>query len=359
MRQKGVGSWEVLLNEPRPNAFVVLILICLLLELVGYLFFWSMVVFIPFFYVIVVVSGIWYGRRSLWLAGSVAGLTVVITFLHLGRITPDSFLNAGMLCCISVITGTIAEQKDAISREIRLCNDNFQKLDEEKKVIQSELNVTRITCDAAGRKSRFLSGITHNDIFNNLSALIGSVDLLKTKISDPELRSECDRSENIMYTMRRQIEFARIYERIGTSKPQWLNVDTQVRALLSSLPQNQMTYSISLEGLEIFVDPLFEQVFANLIDNSFIHGVRVSHISVSFLPFNRDIAIVYEDDGIGVHAGDKSQIFEKGVGKKPGFGLFLSREILANTGLTIKECGVYGKGARFEIFVPEGKFRFS
>jgi hypothetical protein len=39
--------------------------------------------------------------------------------------------------------------------------------------------------------------------------------------------------------------------------------------------------------------------------------------------------------------------------------LFLSREILAITGLSIKESGVYCKGVRFDIQVPKGKLRFS
>jgi len=38
-------------------------------------------------------------------------------------------------------------------------------------------------------------------------------------------------------------------------------------------------------------------------------------------------------------------------------GLFLSREILAITGISISENGEPGKGARFEIRVPPGKFR--
>ena len=36
---------------------------------------------------------------------------------------------------------------------------------------------------------------------------------------------------------------------------------------------------------------------------------------------------------------------------------FLAREILSITGLSIKEVGEEGKGARFEILVPEGKWR--
>lgn len=55
---------------------------------------------------------------------------------------------------------------------------------------------------------------------------------------------------------------------------------------------------------------------------------------------------------------EKERIFEKGFGKHTGLGLFLSREILAITGLSIKERGAYGNGARFEIVVPKGKFRF-
>jgi len=68
---------------------------------------------------------------------------------------------------------------------------------------------------------------------------------------------------------------------------------------------------------------------------------------------------VYEDDGAGVNETNKERIFEKGFGKNTGLGLFLTREILSITSLSIKESGEFGKGARFEILVPKGKYRFS
>jgi len=40
-----------------------------------------------------------------------------------------------------------------------------------------------------------------------------------------------------------------------------------------------------------------------------------------------------------------------------GLGLFLAKEILSITGLTIQERGVPGIGARFEIHVPLECFR--
>jgi signal transduction histidine kinase len=60
-----------------------------------------------------------------------------------------------------------------------------------------------------------------------------------------------------------------------------------------------------------------------------------------------------------VQESDKERIFKKGFGKNTGLGLFLSREILSITGLTMKETGIYGKGVRFEIIVPQGKYRLT
>ena len=46
-------------------------------------------------------------------------------------------------------------------------------------------------------------------------------------------------------------------------------------------------------------------------------------------------------------------------GRKPtGFGLYLMRDILSITGITITETGEPGKGARFEMTVLKGAYRF-
>ena len=71
-----------------------------------------------------------------------------------------------------------------------------------------------------------------------------------------------------------------------------------------------------------------------------------------------DLVIVVEDNGTGIPLGEKQKIFENGYGKNTGLGLFLVREILSITGMTIQETGEPGKGARFEISVPKGTFRF-
>jgi signal transduction histidine kinase len=50
------------------------------------------------------------------------------------------------------------------------------------------------------------------------------------------------------------------------------------------------------------------------------------------------------------------RIFERGFVKNTGPGLFMSREILLKSGITIIENGAPGKGAQFGITIPEGKY---
>ena len=70
------------------------------------------------------------------------------------------------------------------------------------------------------------------------------------------------------------------------------------------------------------------------------------------------LVLVYEDDGAGIPDRDKNMVFNKGFGKNTGLGLYLSREILAITGITISENGIPGEGARFEMVVPKDGYRF-
>lgn len=68
--------------------------------------------------------------------------------------------------------------------------------------------------------------------------------------------------------------------------------------------------------------------------------------------------ITVADNGAGISLEDKQHLFERGFGKNTGLGLFLSWEILSITGISIDETGTPGNGARFEIMVPEGAFRY-
>jgi signal transduction histidine kinase len=119
-----------------------------------------------------------------------------------------------------------------------------------------------------------------------------------------------------------------------------------------------MSRNLRVEGLEIYADPLLEKVFFALVENVVLHGEGATQISLEHHETDDGLILVFEDDGSGIPVHMKEKIFERRVRDKPGMGLFLAREILSITGITIRETGESMKGARFEMLVPKGAYRF-
>jgi PAS domain S-box-containing protein len=210
------------------------------------------------------------------------------------------------------------------------------------------------------KKLSLLSGITRHDIRNQLMALNAYIELSTDAIDNPvELREFFAREQKITAVLEEQISFTKDYEEIGTSTPVWQDVCALVRIAGNALPPGNTRIETGCSGLEIYADPLLGKVFYNLIDNSLRYGGdTLATIRVTAGEQEGAFRIILEDDGNGISAGDKKSLFTKGFGRHTGLGLFLSREILAITGITITENGVPGKGARFELTVPATGYRF-
>ncbi|OPX63104.1 MULTISPECIES: sensor histidine kinase [unclassified Methanoregula] len=210
------------------------------------------------------------------------------------------------------------------------------------------------------RKLSLLLGVTRHDILNQVTVLRTAAGLARLKTADPAMLQFIGQEETAAQNIQRQIEFVGNYEGIGAHTPVWQNIGARVRALVPAVPDIVIDASPALDAVEVYADPMLDKVFENLIDNSRRHGERVRRISFSLVREpNDELSIVYGDDGIGVPDAEKERIFEKGFGKNTGLGLFLSREILSITDLAMKETGTLGSGARFEIRVPKGKYRFT
>ncbi|MFA4825008.1 MAG: PAS domain S-box protein [Methanoregula sp.] len=217
------------------------------------------------------------------------------------------------------------------------------------------------TVKLANRKLNLLSGITRHDIRNQLLALSGYLELSKHSLADQSKISEFINKETVIAgTLTRLINFTKDYEDMGIHAPAWQNVHTVLGKAIALLPMRDIRVNAGDPALEVFADPLLERVFYNLIDNALRYGGdKMTAIGVSSHVTGGGLVIVFEDDGAGIDNKDKARLFEKGFGKNTGLGLFLSREILGITGITITVNGKPGKGARFEIAVPKGAYRFT
>ena len=168
------------------------------------------------------------------------------------------------------------------------------------------------------------------------------------------------KEEQAANTIEHQISFTRDYQELGVAAPEWQNVNASIQKAVAGLPMRAVHVEVDPKNPEVFADRLFEKVFYNLIDNALRYGgAGMKTIRVSSQEIDTGLLIACEDDGVGITTEDKKRLFTKGFGKNTGLGLFLSREILAITGITITETGVPGKGARFEITVPKGAWRFT
>ncbi|WP_321505071.1 HAMP domain-containing sensor histidine kinase [uncultured Methanoregula sp.] len=353
------GAWWNSLMNPHPIIFVLLILAGLAFEIGVHYFLGITIVYTHFYYLIIVIAGLWFGRKAIWVALFFGGLHIVVSYILTGAIPPDAVVRAIMMFIVAFVIGTIVEQTRCYYNQISEQNRELNDVNEEMRSLNDQLKDSEAAFQTANKKLNLLSSITRHDIKNQLLGLMGFIELSKEKCTDQEMLHFIEREDTAAQAIRRQIEFTKDYEELGVHAPRWQDIGMHLMALRSLFTDGEIEISINVDGLEIFADPLLEKVFENMIDNSRRHGERVRHISFSTMYYDQDsLAIVYEDDGIGVHEAEKDRIFEKGFGKNTGLGLFLSREILAITGLAIKESGIYGKGVRFEILVPKGKFRF-
>jgi len=219
----------------------------------------------------------------------------------------------------------------------------------------TEENLSKEALRQANQKLALLGSITRHDTLNHLTALSGYLELAKIKYDDQQ-RTFLDRAETMARAIETDLLFGAEYQKMGSSPPAWQEPAPLIRACAADMEDGAIV-QVDLTPVLVYADPMLRKVFCNLIANAIDHGGRVSRIVFTAEERDGGLVIVCKDDGVGIPPEEKEIIFSSGYGKNHGYGLFLIREILAITGILIRETGEAGRGARFEIFVPDGKFK--
>jgi PAS domain S-box-containing protein len=257
-----------------------------------------------------------------------------------------------MLLTIDMLPGT----KRSVGSLIDITENKVTEaaMEQYAKEMTSYADTLRQTND----KLNLLNSITRHDILNQLTAILGYLELMQISYPDPTIQEYINREMQAARNIRTQITFTKDYQDIGAQSPQWYNLRNVILSNAANLPLSTIKLVVQFNNLEIYADPLLEKVFYTLLENTLRHGKSVTAIEISCRMMAQGIVIVYHDDGEGIPAEHKEAIFERRFFKHTGFGLFLSQTILSITGMTIRETGEPGKGARFEITAPEGTYRF-
>lgn len=248
--------------------------------------------------------------------------------------------------------GTVMERDEAGSplRMSGICQDI------------SEIRGYQEALKKANKKLNLLNGITRHDIRNQTTALQGYLALVQRDGGEKSAATERYLSACTMLVdkIQRQIAFTRDYEDLGVNAPCWQHVGEVAGKVAADLSLKTTGVSLLVDtgDLEVYADPMLEQVLFNLLDNALRHGNGVTEIEMSFQERDHRGVLTVRDNGAGITADLKTRIFQAGYGRNTGYGLFLVKEILDITGIAIHENGEEGKGARFEMLIPPDGYRF-
>ena len=385
------GSWgdEMIdcgKNPEERNRLIQLAMICLCAGIIAADVFLPLGFVIWILYLVPLLMSVWLKGRYApfivaWLVTGalLLGSLISVTLRHDPSDLPDRAVFILMTVVIALLVWEIRTNYELLELEVierRKAQENLEvlthSLEERIEKRTAELvDVNRdltadiekrrkveIALETANQKLSLLSQITRHDISNRVFALLAEIDLAKDLSPEPHMTESLHHLERTAMAIQDQIAFTRDYQEIGAQAPSWHRVSPIIRSASAQLQTSpEVIVTEDCAGIEIFSDAMIGKVFYNLIHNALQHGKTVTKIAFSQYMSGNDLVIVCEDNGIGIDPGEKENIFRKGFGKDSGLGLFLIREILSITTITIREVGEPGKGARFEIAVPTGMYR--
>ncbi|WP_321505718.1 ATP-binding protein [uncultured Methanoregula sp.] len=210
----------------------------------------------------------------------------------------------------------------------------------------------------ANDKLSLLSQFSSDHLHHLVDDIIETVDEADTRCRDTGIHTYFEQIRALAWSVARQLFLTESYKDLGTVPPVWISVQRLFET--TRLPSDDGTVSIRCwtGRLEVYADPLFSDVLSHLLENSLRHsGGRVKNIVVTYHETPDGLDLCIRDDGAGIPPGKKQQIFEYDAGGHAGIGLFICRQIVEVTDMTIQETGSEGQGARFVIHVPPGGYR--
>lgn len=211
------------------------------------------------------------------------------------------------------------------------------------------------------RKLNVLNHLTRRDLSSQIFVLKSYLDLAKISAAgEDSILKNLQKTEPVIQSINDITEFTRDYQSMGENPPRWQNVNLALLFGISHIMLGKISHSLDTGTLEIFTDPLLEKAFQGLFENTIAHGNTTTRIQVFYRVIPEGVIIIFEDDGSGIPLDMKERIFSREESIHSSVrGLFFVREILDLTGITIRETGEPGKGARFEIIVPKISYRIS
>lgn len=207
------------------------------------------------------------------------------------------------------------------------------------------------------KKLQLVGSVTRHDVLNQMTAIVGYNELLEMIVTDEKQKSYIEREKFAVDKIRRLFQYAKDYQNLAAEPPRWQGLDNVVHRAMEIFDNPVIKVTVSAGRISVFADNFLDKAIFQFLDNTARYGGTATEVRITFEDCGTHAQVIIEDNGCGIPVADKDRIFERGYGKGTGWGLFLTREILAITGIAVTENGEPGNGARFVITLPKGTYR--
>lgn len=209
----------------------------------------------------------------------------------------------------------------------------------------------------ANKKLNVLTSLARHDIQNKITVLLGYLARIRKKETDPEILGYLDRQEQAAAAIRDEITLTRDFKDIGTTPPAWLDVAEIMKGATDQFAVRPLTIEADIAPVLLYADPQIERIFVRLFEYALAEGKDPVAIRLFSQQKDDGLLLVAEFASNGIRTEEKEELFDLGTSGSSHGRLFIVRELLSLTGMTIHETGEYGVCTRFEIDIPKNSYR--
>ncbi|MGD1004862.1 MAG: hypothetical protein ABR887_05510 [Methanoregulaceae archaeon] len=80
-----------------------------------------------FYYILIIIAGIWYQRKTIWIAFFLAVLHLSVTYALLSTLTWNSVVSASMFMCAAILVGLLSEEKEMFQKQLLTSKNEIEK----------------------------------------------------------------------------------------------------------------------------------------------------------------------------------------------------------------------------------------
>lgn len=198
-----------------------------------------------------------------------------------------------------------------------------------------------------------LTSKLRHDMLNQLTAILGYLELSSDMIEDPMLQDFASKEQNAAEKIREKLIFSREYQKIGQTGFEWIALSPLLEEVAGETGCTRHGFTQNIPEIRIFADKMLKQAFSCVLENIPEHASSATSIVVSLEKTPAGPVLIIEDNGPGIAEEHKTRIFDISFGKGQGHGLFLAEKLFQIYGISISENGKQGLSTRFELRIPE------